>query len=176
MVLGSNVVLRRWVSMFLLCAPFAVSGFAGGADEVESPSESEAAITPPPFPRHRDLIEFPVSSATTNRFFVDGSTLSPGKDGIVRYVLVIQSAGGATNVSFEGLRCATGEYRVFATGRGDGSWAPARLASWRKIDGITVNRHHVALYREFFCPLSLPIVDAAEGREALRLGKHPVLP
>ncbi|MBK7813356.1 MAG: CNP1-like family protein [Rhodocyclaceae bacterium] len=153
-----------------------MSGFAGGADEVESPSESEAAITPPPFPRHRDLIEFPVSSATTNRFFVDGSTLSPGKDGIVRYVLVIQSAGGATNVSFEGLRCATGEYRVFATGRGDGSWAPARLASWRKIDGITVNRHHVALYREFFCPLSLPIVDAAEGREALRLGKHPVLP
>lgn len=169
-------MFRRWASALMLGAALAVGGYAAGADEAENPSEPEEVITPPPFPHDSDLIEFQASLATTNRFFVDGSSLSPGKDGIVRYVLVVQTAGGAKNVSFEGLRCATGEYRVFATGRGDGSWAPARLASWRSIEGKTINRHHVVLYRELFCPLALPIADAAEGRKALRLGKHPLLP
>ena len=125
-----------------------------------------------------NLIEFEVRATTTTSYFIDGSTLEPGNDGVVRYVMVIRTGGGATNVSFEGLRCATGEYRIFASGRGDGSWRPARISSWRTIEGKTVNRHHVALYRELFCPLALPIADAAEGRRALRLGlgRHPVLP
>ena len=167
---------RRALTLILLHAVLIVARPAIGFEEAEANSESEEAITPPPFPQDRDLIEFHVSATTANRFFIDGSTLSPGKDGVVRYVLVIRAAGGAKNVSYEGLRCSTGEYEVFASGRTDGTWALTKIAKWRNIEGKTVNRHHMVLYRELFCPLAMPIADAAEGREALRLGKHPVLP
>lgn len=155
-----------------------VLGIANGAlaDESTNAQEPEEEVVLPSFPKDADLIEFYVSAATTNRYFIDGSSLNPGKDGVVRYVMVIRTNGGATNVSFEGLRCATGEYRVFASGRADGSWAKAKISNWQPVENKTVNRHHVALYRELFCPLALPIADAAEGRRALRLGKHPVLP
>jgi len=167
---------RRAAGLLLWCAVMGAVSSATGADESKDTQESEEEVSLPTFPKDIDLIEFPVSAATTNRYFIDGSTLSPGKDGVVRYVMVIRTDGGATNVSFEGLRCATGEYRVFASGRADGSWGPAKISSCRTIEAKTVNRHHVALYREFFCPLALPIANAAEGRRALRLGKHPILP
>ena len=54
----------------------------------------------PPPPRRGSLLEFPVSGSPV-RFFVDGSSLEPGQDGVVRYVLVARTAGGVDNVSFE---------------------------------------------------------------------------
>lgn len=177
MDLANSMKLGWWaVRLLPLCAALGVIGPAVAAAEPEDARESEEEALPPPFPKDADLIEFHVSAATTNHYFIDGATLSPGADGIVRYVMVIRTDGGATNVSFEGLRCATREYRVFASGRADGSWGPAKISSWRAIESKTVNRHHAALYLELFCPLALPIADAAEGRRALRLGKHPVLP
>lgn len=38
---------------------------------------------------------------------------------------------------------------------------------------LTANRHHAALSRDLFCPGGVAISTAAEGREALRLGRHP---
>lgn len=166
----------RAVGLLLWSAVLGVANLAAAVDESKDTQEPEEEVALPSFPKDADLMEFYVSAATANRYFIDGSSLNPGKDGVVRYVMVIRADGGATNVSFEGLRCATGEYRVFASGRADGSWGKAKISSWRSVEGKTVNRHHVALYRELFCPLALPIADAAEGRRALRLGKHPVLP
>jgi hypothetical protein len=124
-------------------------------------------------PKDADLIEIQVSVTTTNRFFVDGATLKPGKDGVVRYVLVVKTSGGATNVTYEGIRCKTSEYRLYASGRADGSWALARLTAWRPIENKTINRQHAALNRDFFCPAGAPIASPEEGRDALRRGKHP---
>lgn len=133
----------------------------------------ESQVTPPAFPKDPDLIEFHVSAGATNRFMVDASTLSVGEDGVVRYVLVVKTPGGATNVTHEGIRCKTGEYKLFASGRSDGTWVRSRTGAWRPIENKPVNRHHAVLNREFFCPASTPIASPDEGREALRLGKHP---
>lgn len=40
-----------------------------------------------------------------------------GSDGIVRYVLVARSSAGTESVSFEGMRCATREVRIYAAQR-----------------------------------------------------------
>jgi len=145
-------------------------------DEDDGGAWSEEQVAPPAFPREVDLVEFYVSTGTTNRFFVDGASLAPGKDGVVRYVLVVRAGGGATNITFEGIRCKTGEYKVLAIARPDGIWTRARIADWRRIEGTSANRHHAVLGRELFCPFTSPIRSADEGRDALRRGKHPSLP
>ena len=130
----------------------------------------DESVTPPPFPQRANLIEFPIADAGGFRFFVDGSTLSVDKQGVVRYVLVAQSPSGTRNVSFEGLRCAGAQYRAYATGQSDGTWIAART-TWQPLRNA--RPWQMALYREYFCPQKVPIRDADEGVRALQAGGHP---
>ncbi len=142
-------------------------------DDPDTPRWEEEAIQVPAFPQEASLREFYVSATTTHKYYIDAATLSVGKDGVVRYALVVRTGGGATNISYEGMRCQTREYRIYATGSRDGSWVPARRSEWRPVENKPTNRHHAALSRDYFCPVGNAIYTADEGREALRLGKHP---
>jgi hypothetical protein len=142
-------------------------------DIEETVAPTELDVEPPGFPRDENLREIYVSPNATNRYLIDASTLAVGSDRIVRYTLVVQAAGGARNITFEGLQCKGREWRLYATGRNDGTWSKARISEWRPIENKPVNRHHAALSREYFCPGGLPITTADEGRNALRLGRHP---
>jgi CNP1-like family len=132
--------------------------------------ESEWAL--PPFPAQATLVEFTVAEATPFRFFIDGASLDAGSDGIVRYVLVARSPEGVENVSFEGIRCASAEYRIYAVGRSDRSWG-GRPGNWQKISGASIARYRTALQREYFCPQNEPIRSRQEGILALQQGGHP---
>jgi hypothetical protein len=142
-------------------------------DDPDAPQWQEEDTTLPEFPKDENLREFYVGALTRHRFFIDGSTLGVGKDGVVRYVLVVRTSGGATNITLEGMRCASREFKIYATGQSDGSWSRARHDRWRPIENKPVNRQHAALFRDLFCPAGTPIRSPDEGREALRLGKHP---
>lgn len=133
----------------------------------------ERAVTLPAAPLPENLLPFYVSAATDNEFFVDGASLTVGSDGVVRYVLVIQTSGGARNVSFEGLRCETRERRVYALGRLDGAWSKSRNESWQRIRDVPANRHHAALFHDYFCPGGAIVLSVDEARDALRRGGHP---
>lgn len=170
--------MRRFLFLlvlFILTAETATAEirFRNWDEDADEPrwQEEEAAL--PTFPKDENLLEFYVSAVTTNRFFIDGATLNPGADGVVRYSLVVRTAGGATNVSFEGLRCATLEHRLYATGRSDGTWAKARASEWKLMANLPANRQHAALSRDYLCPSRVPIRTAEEGRDALRRGGHP---
>lgn len=156
----------------LLLATVVTAACAGSGDGDEARWE-EGEVTLPAFPNDADLIEFYVSAATANRFFIDAKSLSAGSDGVVRYVLVVTTSGGATNVTFEGIRCSARETTLYATGRADRTWGALRAAAWRPIENKPMNRHHAALSRDYFCPGGTPIFKAEEGRDALRRGKHP---
>lgn len=136
----------------------------------------EVATLIPSFPGQENLIEFYVGPTELNRFFVDGSTINVGTDGIVRYVLVIKTAGGASNVSLEGMRCDTRELKLFAVGGPDGTWSKVGKPQWRPIENKRINQHHAVLGRDFLCPAGSAPRDAAEARAALRRGKHPDAP
>lgn len=133
----------------------------------------ELEVTLPAAPKSGNLREFYVSAVATNHYFIDSSSLAVGNDGIVRYVLVVRTEGGAENVSFEGIRCAEHTWKLYATGSTDGQWRTARISEWRPIENKPVNRYHAALSKELFCPDGNPIATADEGRRALQLGKHP---
>ena len=130
----------------------------------------EDNVVPPPYPSRANLIEFQVPETGELHFYVDGSTLSVDKEGVVRYVLVAQSSGGSPNVSYEGLRCAAAEHRLYATGQADGTWVPSRNG-WQPLRNA--RRWQIALYREYFCPQKVAIRDAGEGVRALQAGGHP---
>lgn len=142
-------------------------------DHLEPGPWVEEEVVLPPFPLENNLREFYVSAVTNNRFFIDAATLSVGKDGVVRYVLVVRTGGGATNVTLEGIRCSSREIKLYATGHQDGRWVKARLDKWRPLENKQVNRHHAVLGRELFCAGGMPVKSRAEGEEALRLGRHP---
>jgi len=142
-------------------------------DDPDAPQWQEEETALPAFPKEENLREFYVGELTRHRFFIDAATLAVGQDGVVRYVLVVRTSGGATNITLEGMRCATRELKIYATGQRDGSWSRARLDRWRPIENKPVNRQHAALFRDLFCPAGTPIRSPDEGREALRRGKHP---
>ena len=165
------VLLAMWCSTSL--AQIDLGGRPRYNDIEETVVPTELDVEPPGFPSDENLREIYVSPNATNRYLIDASTLAVGSDRIVRYTLVVQAAGGARNITFEGLQCKGREWRLYATGRNDGTWSKARISEWRPIENKPVNRHHAALSREYFCPGGLPIATADEGRNALRLGRHP---
>jgi hypothetical protein len=123
----------------------------------------------PPFPRAENLAEFSAGGASDFRFFVDRTSLGVSKDRIVRYVLVARSPSGVDNVSYEGINCREAEYRIYAVGRSDGTWA-SRPGEWRPITRENVQRWHNALRDEYFCPSGIAIENAADGVRALQRG------
>jgi hypothetical protein len=118
-------------------------------EQRKSWSEIEAQL--PAYPRPENLIPFDAGPVTSNRFYIDASSLSVGADGVVRYTLFIRGSGGATNVSFEGIRCVTHEQKLYAIGRSDGKWVRARDPVWRDIVYKDMNRYHWSLFDDFFC-------------------------
>jgi len=137
--------------------------------EADKPWVEVAAQLPPP-PKAENLIEFNVSSATRNRHFIDAASISVGEDKVVRYTVVIDAAGGARNVSFEGMRCATGERRLYAYGQPDGTWTKARNANWEGIKMRSLLSYHKALYESHFCAGGINARDVEEAVRNLRQG------
>ena len=117
-------------------------------DEKDSQDSDSPPL--PAYPKPASLIRFP-TSWTTSEVFVDGETLTVHGDGLIRYTLVVKAAGGAENVSYEALRCGTGQLRVYAYGQRDGTWSTARVSQWRPISDTRINRHHFEFWRDVFC-------------------------
>jgi hypothetical protein len=127
----------------------------------------EDTVSPPRYPRRDDLVALDVPGSGDFRFFVDAATLTVGSDGTVRYVLVGRSPSGAQNVSFEGLRCDTREYRIYAIGHDGGRW-DGTPAPWHTLRGSAVAPVRRALQRGYFCADARPVRDTQEALAALR--------
>lgn len=155
------------LTALLLCLPLAAHAEWGKFDyefEQDKPWV-EVAAQLPAYPKAENLMPFNVSSATRNKHFVDAASISVGEDKVVRYTVVIDAAGGARNVSFEGLRCESGERRLYAYGHPDGTWSKARSAGWESIKLRSLLSYRKALFEDIFCPNGIRVWD---GKEAIR--------
>lgn len=158
--------LRAGVAALVALAVPASAGLLLDAD----PDWKEGEVTMPAAPREAALRAIDIGTPSPNDFFVDEESVGVGADGVVRYTLVVRARGGAENISFEGIRCATGERRIYASGRKDGTWAPLRNSAWQPIVDNGYNRPRAALARDYFC-------DGPAGprdrEHALRLLRQP---
>lgn len=132
------------------------------------PDWKEGEYSLPAAPREAALRQFYVSSASPNHFFVDEDSVSVGGDGVTRYTLVIRTAGGATNVTHEGIRCANAAWRLYATAHGGGEWNTVRDGEWKAIVDNSYNRPRAALAEDHICDGPVPPRNREEVLRRLR--------
>jgi hypothetical protein len=131
-------------------ALFACAAFAAQAQFAPADPDWKEAEAPPPALELDGLIpiEQPGSSL---RFGVAPGSVTVGSDGIVRYVVVAKSSSGAVNAMYEGIRCSTGQFRVYARYNPSGSWVPNKDALWRSIHEAQPSRHTLTIARTGAC-------------------------
>jgi hypothetical protein len=140
------------------------------ADELDAkPWEARKALLPP-YPRGETLVPFYVGPSVFS-YFIDRASIRVGEDGVVRYTLLARSASGATNVSYEGIRCGTYERRVYAFGRADGTWSQASNTNWMPIDRLASDPQ-TALADYMFCSERGPVSSTEDALEALDRGNR----
>lgn len=110
--------------------------------------EDELKLPPPP--AEAGLIEFRPRGDQKNGFYVDGSSVSIGADRVIRYTLIVKSPSGVSNVSYEGMRCKTAEYKVYAFASRDGQWAKLREPKWQST-GASSSNFHYSLRADYLC-------------------------
>lgn len=117
---GAGVLARMRSAIFVLLLalqPFFSSRGRRSASEFDEKPWAEIEVQLPEFPETENLIPFQVGAIRDRQFFIDGRSISIGSDEVIRFSVVVISASGARNISFEGLRCATGERRLYALAR-----------------------------------------------------------
>jgi hypothetical protein len=131
----------------------------------------DAQVTLPALPSNENLIEFWVSNSSSFKFFIDAASLTV-ENYVVRYTLVARSASGVANVSYEAMRCAEGQYKIYAYVVGD-KWQP-RETEWKRIEPNSMQRWHDELRFRYFCASRRGgLLSREEGLDALRRGGHP---
>lgn len=116
-------------------------------------SEQEAAL--PAMPHDDDLMQIEFESASGNVDFIDRSTLEVGEDQITRVTLLTRHKSGAQTLTREGIRCETGEYRIYAIGSG-GEWSVPKASVWRPIHLGGYNSLRSELYETVLCKNGFP--------------------
>lgn len=113
-----------------------------------NPDWRESEAPAPPALRTTALIPLEIPGSQL-RFGVDPASVSLGADGVVRYVVVASSASGAVNGIYEGIRCSTAEYKVYARNAG-GGWSTSG-ADWRQLHDQPRSRHSLLVARTGAC-------------------------
>jgi hypothetical protein len=143
------------------------------SEEEARPQQDAGGLKLPAYPKEDDLLGFFVSAANDFKFFVDGKSITV--DGsIIRFTVVARSPEGVSNVSYEAIRCSSNEYRIYAVGHADKTWAK-RTTPWREIRRKSVQRWRDALRSDYFCPAGLPILSVEEGIDALQRGRNRLI-
>ena len=127
----------------------------------------------PPLPQpNAKLLPFDVSNNTPLTFAIDPASLSIGKDGVVRYSIVITTPSGGRNVNYEGIRCETYEWRLYASLNADhDGWDQTVANDWSRIEKGTLNAYHSALFTDYFCANKMPVGTASAIVQNLRYGR-----
>lgn len=110
--------------------------------------ESEAPAPPVPVASRMVPLDMPGSSL---RFGVDPASVSVGRDGVVRYVVLAIGSGGAMNAIYEGVRCNTAEVKVYARHSPAAGWVATPAAEWQRLHEVAHSRHSLVIARNGAC-------------------------
>jgi CNP1-like family len=129
----------------------------------------EIEVDLPAYPAAADLIEFNTAVAQRSHAYIDRRSLYVGEDGIVRYAMIVRPNGGIDNITFEGIRCDTREYKIYAVGDAN-AWVRVPSPRWAPVEYKEINNQRKYLWREIFCPASGMVKSTAEAVDALKRG------
>ena len=108
-------------------------------------------------------------------YAIERNTLQAGDDGVIRFLLVIRSASGVVNSSYEGLRCGHRQSKVYAYGSADGL-NPLARPEWQQIPKSS-SGYQAILYEDLLCNLPTGIPNTPDAViQALRSGSKVAAP
>jgi hypothetical protein len=142
-------------------------GFGLDFDDEAKPWE-EIAPQLPAAPTPDSLLPFDAGPTATQSFAIDAKSLTVDADDVIRYTLVSTSAGGAKNISYEGIRCRSFEKKVYAFGQPDGTWSRSRRNQWEPIPRGVANVQHESLALDYFCRSTMVADSPAKILEKIR--------
>jgi hypothetical protein len=143
----------------ILTLSLALAGCAGdplesGVDPFAPMVFKEGATAMPLNPPNKATTEsFYVSQQTIFKFAVDTNSILIGNDGITRYIVILTSPNGNSQVKYEGIRCDSFQWRLYGTFE-NAVWKENPLSIWRAIQDRTPNRYQAALAQGAFCNLN----------------------
>ncbi len=116
----------------------------------------------PPYPQKQYLLDTRINTGELPyTVYLDQRSLALLDDGVVRYSVVIVSASGIENVTYEGLRCGKNSYRRYAYGA-NAAWQGLADSPWMPITGRGVYRYRKVFYRLFMCDPAHPVTDVKQ--------------
>ena len=102
-------------------------------EDAEKPWQ-EQHVPLPPFPRAQDLLPVRADAADLGyNYYIDVNSVSLSADEVLRYTVIIQSPRGASNIVYEGIRCATEEIKILAYGTRDGRFERMPDPQWINV-------------------------------------------
>lgn len=155
MALGAVLALAATVASAQLFTP-------------DNPDWKESDVPPPPAFDSAKLIPVEVSQSSGLSFGVDPATIKITPEGIVRYVVVASSRSGAINAMYEGVRCATGNVRVYARYNRDSGWSPAANSTWQSLFASQATRYSLMIARAGICRGNAPNLSVEQTVRDLR--------
>jgi len=122
-------------------------------DKDLTPQVEDTAPAPPAYDIRR-LIDVAVPPGSTVKVGIDPKTISIDyASGVVRYVVVARGPA-AVNAMHEGIRCSTGEFRVYARQVQGQPWVRTSDSAWRNLNdrqGGVLVQHPLALAQGGLC-------------------------
>lgn len=99
-------------------------------NSLDNPDWTEEKVPPPPAFSNDRLIQLDMPSYVSVRVGVDPETIVVGRDGVVRYVIVMRNTTGNTSAVYEGIRCFSNEVKTYARKSGSGDWSYVQTPAW----------------------------------------------
>lgn len=89
-------------------------------------------------------------------WYVDPATMSIGKDGVFRYVVIAQGKSGTINAFYEGVLCKKGVIKSYAKlissdGKPPFQWRLVKEPKWVSLDDLPHFGHEKMLARDYIC-------------------------
>jgi hypothetical protein len=177
--------LRPWSAVLLALLAYVCTATA--RDDADNPfrpddltpaeiAEPEAAEKPwqetvvvlPPFPRAEDLLPIRAETGGTGyKYYIDVNSVTLTPNEVLRYTIVIQTPEGASNIVYEGIRCATSEIRTLAYGTRDGRFRRMEEAPWTYVHTQGPMGYRTTLVERYVCDENGWAVDSDTVLERL---------
>jgi hypothetical protein len=131
------------------------TGLMAAPEAAEDPVWAEMEVPAPPAFSTAKLVDIDMGPNVALSFGIDPAAASIGKDGVVRYVVVAQSRGGASTAMYEGIKCDTGQVKTYAR-YNDNKWSLTSNPEWRSLFNNAAYRHALALAKQGACSNTSP--------------------
>lgn len=116
----------------------------------KKPFAENDVVLPTTMPDHKNIKGLLITIGSPLFFGIDTTSIQLGSDNVMRYIMAIKNPSGTQQIKYEGIRCDTLEYKVFAHVDPEGKWV-LENTDWKIIPKGGYNQYQSTLAWNGFC-------------------------